>query len=104
MRREIELQPNCLAFKQLKQRIERQTVFTQKIHNFSEYGFADEHRRPNLFHQLDSPCVVRIVAIEVGKERARVTDRDHGRRNLLRAFVAGNRLPARLPARSALIA
>jgi hypothetical protein len=48
--------------------------------------------------------VMRIVAIEVGEERTRVTYRDHGRRNLLRAFVAGTRLPARVPAKSALIA
>ena len=43
------------------------------------------------------------VAIEVGKEGTDVADQDH-RRNLVRAFVAGNRLPARLPARSALVA
>jgi hypothetical protein len=57
-----------------------------------------------LFHKRDSPLVMRIVAIEIGKERARVTDRDHRRLNLLRAFVAGSRRPDRLPARSALIA
>src|SRR6266545_592101 len=43
------------------------------------------------------------VAIEIGKEGPRVTDRNHGRRNLRRAFVAESLLPARLPARSALI-
>jgi hypothetical protein len=47
---------------------------------------------------------MRIVAIEIGKEGTSVTYRDHGRRNLLRAFVAGTRLPARVPAKSALIA
>jgi hypothetical protein len=48
--------------------------------------------------------VVRIVAIEIGKEGTRVTDRDHGCRNRVREFVAANRLPAKLPARSALSA
>jgi hypothetical protein len=48
--------------------------------------------------------VMRIVAIEIGKQWTRVTDRDHWRLNLLRAFVAGARRPARLPARSALTA
>jgi hypothetical protein len=57
-----------------------------------------------LFHEGNSPRVMRIVPIQVGKERTRITDRDHGRRNLVRAFVAGNRLPPKLPARSALIA
>jgi hypothetical protein len=47
---------------------------------------------------------MRIVAIEIRQKWARVADRDHDRRNLARAFVAGLRLPARLPARSAVIA
>jgi len=104
MYRKIEGQPNGLAFKQLKQGIDRQTVFAKKVDNFSEYSFAHEHRSPHLLHKRDSPLVVRIVSIEIGKEEARVTDRDHGRRNLARAFVADNRRPARLPARSAVTA
>jgi hypothetical protein len=48
--------------------------------------------------------VIRIIAIEVGKKRTRVADSSHGRRNLARALVAGNRPPDRHPARSALIA
>ena len=104
MCRKIEGHPNGLAFKQLKQGIDRQAVFAEKVDNFSEYRFAHKHRSPYLFHQRDSPLVMRIVAIEIGKERPRVTDRDHGRRNLARAFVADNRLPARLPARSAVTA
>ena len=104
MCRKIELQPNCLALEQLKHGIDRQAVFPQKVHKFSEYRFADEQRSPHLLHKLDSPNVMRIIAIEVGEEGTRITDRDHGRRNLGRAFVAGNRLPAKLPARSALIA
>jgi len=104
MRREIEVQPNRSPLDQLKQGIDRQPVFPQKIYNFSEHSFADTHRRPYLFHKSDSPLVMRIVAIEIGKEGTRVTDRRHGRRNRARAFVAGNRRPDKLPARSALIA
>jgi hypothetical protein len=104
MRREIEGQPKCVALEQLKQRIDRQAIFPQKVDNLSEYRFTDEHRSPHLFHQRDSPFVMRIVAIEIAKQGTRVTDRDHGRRNLARAFVADNRRPARLPARSALTA
>ena len=54
-----------------------------------------------MFHLRNSALVMRIVTIEIGEERARVTDRDHGRRNLMRAFVAGNGRPARLPAKRA---
>lgn len=104
MFREIELQPNCLTLKQLEQGIQRQTVFAQEVHNFSEYRFTDEHRSLHLFHKRDSPLVMGIVAIEIGEQRTSVTYRDHGRRNLLRAFVPGTRLPARVPAKSALIA
>jgi len=45
-----------------------------------------------------------IVAIEIRKERTGIADRDHDRRNLLRAFVADRRPPATLPARSAVSA
>jgi hypothetical protein len=47
---------------------------------------------------------MRIVAIEIGKKGTRITNGDYGRRNLARAFVADNRRPARLPARSAVTA
>jgi hypothetical protein len=47
---------------------------------------------------------VRIVPIEAGEKGTGVTDRDHDRRNFLRAFVAGRRLPARLSAKPALTA
>jgi len=104
VRREIELQPNCFAFEQLEQGIDRETILAQKVYNFSEYRFANEHGSLHLLHKHDGPRVIRIVTIEIGKERTRVTDCDHGRLNLLRAFVAGRRLPAKLPARSALIA
>ena len=76
----------------------------QKVNNFSEYSFADQHRSSHLFHLRNRPIVMGIVAIEIGKEGTRVTDRDHARRNLARAFVADNRRPARLPVRSALTA
>src|ERR1700738_327604 len=86
MRRQIEGQPNCFALEQLKQRIDRQAVLPQKVNNFSEYSSADEHRSSHLFHLRNSPLVMRIVAIEIGKKGTRVTDRDHERRNLARAF------------------
>jgi len=101
MCRKIEGQPNGLTFKQLKQGIDHQTVLAKKVDNLGEYRFADKHRGPYLFHQGDGPLVMRIVAIEIGKEGACVAYRNHGRRNLARAFVADNRWPAKLPARSA---
>lgn len=104
MRREVELQPDCFAFEHLKQGIDREAVFAQKVRNFGEHRLAHEHWSPHVFHDRDGPQVMRIVAIEIGKQRTSVTDRDHGRRNLARAFVAGNRPPAKLPAKSALIA
>jgi len=88
----------------LKQGIHCRVVFPEKVYDFCQYRFADEHRRVHSFHERDCPLVIWIVAIEVSKKGTGVTDRDHGRRNLLRAFVAGTRPPARLPARSALIA
>ena len=90
MRREIELQLNCPALKQLEQGVERPAVLAQKVHNLSQYRFADEHRGLHLFHKGDSPLMMRIVTIEVGEEGTRVTNRDHGRRNRRRALVAGS--------------
>ena len=48
--------------------------------------------------------VMGIVAIKIGKQGACVTDCDHSRRKRRLALVAGARLPARLPAMSALTA
>jgi len=104
MRREIEGQPDCFALEQLKQGIERQAVFPQEVDDFGEYGLADEQGSSHLSHKRNSPLVMRVVAIEIRKEGTRVTDRDHWRLNLFRAFVAGDRRPARLPARSLLTA
>lgn len=103
MRRKVELQSNCFAFKHLKQRVDREAVFTEKIGNFGEHRLTYQHWSPHVFHDRYGPRVMRIVAIEKGKERPRVTYRDHGRLNLARAFVAGNRPPAKLPAKSAVI-
>jgi hypothetical protein len=77
MLRDIEVQPKCFAFEQLEQRIGRETVFSPKLHNFSEHRFAGQHWSSHFFHQRDSPPAVRIVAIETGKEGTRVTDRNH---------------------------
>jgi hypothetical protein len=88
----------------LKHRIDTQAIFAQEGYDLGQDRFTEEHRRPHTLQKCDSPFVVGIVAVEIRQERARVTDRGHGRRNLARAFVAGNRLPARLPAKSALIA
>jgi hypothetical protein len=104
MRREVKIQPDCFAFQQLKQRIQIQPIFAQKIYNLGQDRFTDKHGRPHAFEKRDSPFVVWIVTIEIREEWARVTDRDHWRRNLAREFVAGNRLPDKLPARSAVIA
>src|SRR5215471_2476263 len=100
MRREIEGQSDCFALEHLKQRIERQAVLPQEVDDFGDYRFADEHGSSHLFHKRNSPLVMRVIAIEISKEWTCVTDRDHGRLNLLRVFVAGDRRPARLPARS----
>jgi hypothetical protein len=81
----------------------REAILAQKVYKFSEHRFADEHWSLHLFHKRDCPSVIRVVTIEIGKEGTRVTDCDHGLRNLLRVFVAGSRVPAKLPARSALI-
>ena len=43
---------------------------------------------------------MRIAAIQIGDERARVADCSHDRRNRRRVFDAERRLPAKLPARS----
>jgi hypothetical protein len=104
MCREVKSQPNRFAFEQLKQRIDSQAIFAQKIYNLGHDRFTDEHRRLHAFEKGDSPFVIWIPTIQIRQERAGVTDGDHGRRNLARALVADNRLPARLPARSAVIA
>jgi hypothetical protein len=53
-----------------------------------------------LFQKRNSPLVIWIVAIEIGDKRTCITDCGHGRRNLRRAFVAGDWLPTMQPARS----
>ena len=101
MRCDIEAELNRLAFEQLKQRINCQAVFPQKVCNFSEYRIRYQHRRAHVFHYGNGPLVMGIAAIKICKQWTGVTDDCHSRRNLRRALVAGTPLPARLPARSA---
>ena len=64
----------------------------------SPSGWRDEIDDLTFVPAIDA--VMRVVTIEVGDERSRIADRRHARRYLRRAFVAGVRDPATLPAKS----
>lgn len=59
----LKVEPKGVALKQLEERIDVHTIGAQEICRFREDGLGGQHRGTNLFHQLNGPRVVGIVAI-----------------------------------------
>lgn len=61
--RKLEVQPNGVAFEQLKQSIDIYVVCTQEAGHLGEDRLGGQHRSTHLLHQRDGPGVVRIIAV-----------------------------------------